>query len=150
MGNNTFQVLVVEDNFTDARFVLDALKETIFDAVWVRRISEAVEYLSSGDHQTHAVLLDIGLPDSQGLGVVGEICKFGVPVIVMSGLLDDAMSLEVVEIGAQDAIKKGTVTKDVLARILHYSLIRFLNDKTNRIHEKLDNIEGLLQCLRTG
>ena len=65
MGDPHVRVLLVENDQDYARSVRHALNGTVFTVEWVRRLSEGIERLSRKD--IGAVLLDLFLPDSQGI-----------------------------------------------------------------------------------
>jgi PAS domain-containing protein len=71
-------------------------------------------------------LLDLGLPDSQGLETVITVrTRFPVlPIVVMSGLQDETTALESLTSGAQDYLLKGMITSGVLSRVLRHAIER--------------------------
>ncbi|MHB8767279.1 MAG: sensor histidine kinase [Deferrisomatales bacterium] len=134
MSDAPLRVLFVEDHPGDARLVRELLAEAGgpgFDVHWGRSLGEAAEALAGGCPD--AVLLDLGLPDSQGLATFArlrDLCP-GVPVLVLSGLGDQRVALEAVAQGAQDYLVKGEVDGPRLARALRYAVER------RRLEERL-------------
>jgi two-component system cell cycle sensor histidine kinase/response regulator CckA len=120
------RVLLVEDNPGDARLILEMLREVSaqFDLQQVEHLEQALERL--GKATVDVVLLDLGLPDSQGLATF-ERTRRGTttePIIVISGLDDERVALEAVRSGAQDYLVKGHIEGEVLARVIRYAIER--------------------------
>jgi signal transduction histidine kinase/DNA-binding NarL/FixJ family response regulator len=150
-------LLVVEDNPTDALFVEEALGEgslVIENLVRVERLREAVRKLEA-DH-FDVVLLDLGLPDSQGLDTLIELRRRApaMPIVVMTGLGDERLGLDLVRKGAQDYLVKGQFTGSLLARSIRYSVerekteqaLRFLTEASDVLASSLD-YESTLRSL---
>jgi len=81
------------------------------------------------------ILLDLGLPDSQGLDTFMKLhVKVpAVPVIVFSIIDDDDVVLEAVSRGAQDYLVKGKFDKQLLSRTVRYAIVR------RRLESKLED-----------
>lgn len=122
------KLLLVEDNLPDVRIIQEMFKELPQEAiepVHVDRLAKALEYI----HKTppDMVLLDLGLPDSQGMETakkILDVCPL-IPVIVLTGLDDPAVATEAVRIGAQDFLVKGHITSDNLQRTIRHVSERF-------------------------
>ena len=122
-------ILVVEDNEGDARLVQtifqDVGEQATVDVRWVQTVSGALDVL---DHEPGctAVLLDLGLPDAQGLEGLAEIRAHAVdvPIVVLSGDDSDTRGLEAVIAGAQDYLVKGSFDAGLLKRALQYAAHR--------------------------
>ncbi len=124
----TLTVLLVEDSPADARLVhlmLGDARAPRFTLLHVDRLAAAAATLESGQH-IDAVLLDLGLPDGQGLTNVTRLRTVAprVPIVVMSGNDDEALAVAGVRDGAQDYLVKGRVEGDMLARALRYAIER--------------------------
>ncbi len=92
------------------------------------------------------VLLDLGLPDSQGLATFEKIATAHpeVACVILSGTDDEALSLEAVKKGAQDYVVKGDVRGDMLVRILLYALERHhQKQKMEELNERLEKLSFL-------
>ncbi len=103
------------------------LKEEKFSAKnieHVDRLSKGQSRLSEGS--VNAVLLDLGLPDSQGLATFENIHSVApqVPIVVLTGFKDDAQAVEAVRRGAQDYLNKGKLEGALLARAITYAVER--------------------------
>ena len=120
-------VLLVEDNPGDARLILELLGEVqtqAFDLERVARLDHALTRLSRTG--VDVVLLDLGLPDSQGLETFMRARRGAPdePIVVISGLDDERLALEAVRSGAQDYLVKGRIEGHLLARVLRYAVER--------------------------
>jgi PAS domain S-box-containing protein len=127
MGDNRLQVLLIEDNPGDVRLIKEMLAEAGTDDIGI----ESAESLSAGldlltRNNFDVVLLDLGLPDSQGLATLSRLYA-GVPdiaIVVLTGHGDEAIAIEAVKQGAQDYLVKGEVDEKLLLRSIHYAFER--------------------------
>jgi signal transduction histidine kinase len=118
---------VVEDNAGDARLLREMFsKETpgSFEVTHLLRISDALVHLAKGG--VDIVLLDMGLPDGHGLETVRRTRAVapGIPVIVLTGLDDEALADEAMKEGAQDYLIKGQIENRALPRALRHAIER--------------------------
>ncbi|RJK95526.1 response regulator [Vallicoccus soli] len=121
-------VLLVEDDEGDAFLVQELLLEASaqVEIRWVRSVSAALEALEAGRGSYDCVLLDLGLPDAEGLVALRRVLE-RVPeaaVLVLTGLADEHRGAEAVAAGAQDYLVKGQVDGQLLARSIRYALER--------------------------
>jgi len=121
------QVLLVEDNAGDARLLREMFKEQAggFELTHLLRMSEAVAHLAKGG--VDIILLDMGLPDGHGLDTVrrARAVAPGIPVIVLTGLDDEALAAEAMKEGAQDYLIKGQIENRALPRALRHAIERY-------------------------
>ena len=140
------KILLLEDNPTDARLTREMLLEQSadrFELVHVDRLSEALRRLRR--EPFHLILLDLSLSDAYGLDTLRQVQAKspGVPILVLSGLNDEALALKAVQNGAQDYLVKGQTNGDLLARAIRYAIER------KRVEERLtylaqyDHLTGL-------
>jgi PAS domain S-box-containing protein len=127
MENEASKVLLVEDNPGDARLIREMLKEAAaaqFELVHVVRLDEALKLL--GEASFDVLLLDLTLPDSQGLDTFFRVYRQApeVPIVVLTGLADEVIGVESVKGGAQDYLVKGQADSNLLARALRYAMER--------------------------
>lgn len=120
-------VLLVEDNPADTRFMQEIFLETPFRGlplVCVDRLQKGIERVRQGG--IDVVLLDLTLPDSQGLSTFTALHNRepDLPIIVLTGQDDHDLSVRAVSAGAQDYLVKGTFNSDSLLRIIRYALER--------------------------
>jgi|ERR1039458_8371665 Flp pilus assembly CpaE family ATPase len=121
------RVLLIEDNPGDAGLVRAMLAESLgarFSVEWVQDLQSGRARLGHGN--IDIVLLDLSLPDSQGLGglTVVRSAAPNVPVVVMTGFANQDIAQQAVRLGAQDYLIKGQINGDALARILRYAILR--------------------------
>jgi DNA-binding response OmpR family regulator len=119
--SDTLRVLLIEDNAGDAKLLREMLgKEGAgsFELTHLLRLSEAVAHLAKGG--VDVVLLDLGLPDGHGLDTVRRAHAVApdVPVIVLTGLDDEALAAAAMAAGAQDYLVKGQIESRALPRAL--------------------------------
>lgn len=127
MASAPVRILLVEDNPGDARILRELLRDARslhFDLVHVERLEAARLQM----HATGAdvVLLDLSLPDAHGLDTVRAMLEAApdAPIIVLTGLDDDATAVQAVQAGAQDFLVKGHVDGPLLARAVRYAMER--------------------------
>ena len=127
------RVLLIEDNPADVDLIKEALEDSAIDPAFagpalhleeVDRLAAAIERLASGE--IDLALLDLSLPDSQGIQTFVRLLRAspGTPIVVLSGLDDEAMAIRAVREGAQDYLVKGRVDGTMLARSIHYAIER--------------------------
>ena len=121
------KVLLIEDNPGDVRLIREMLSESkniSFEIEHADRLSSGLESLAQGG--LDILLLDLGLPDSQGFETVRRILPAapGIPVIVLTGLNDEAMGLQAIHEGAQDYLVKGEISFPVISRAINYAIER--------------------------
>jgi len=111
------KVLLIEDNPGDARLVIEALAEAASPTFKVSHVSRFVDGLQLLDKQHFdVVLLDLMLEDTPRMGTLMHIYARAskVPIVVLTGLEDEAVGLWVLQEGAQDYLVKGKIDSDVL------------------------------------
>ncbi len=123
----SIHILVIEDNPGDVRLIREYLKNSITNSYEIlegQNLEEGKQILR--ERHVDIVLLDLYLPDSQGLNTFTNIQRdFPVhPYIVLTGLIDENVGLEAVEMGAQDYLNKGELNSTLLTRAIKYSLGR--------------------------
>ena len=139
MKTDTKRVLMVEDNPGDARLIRETLAESgnaQFELEHVETLSEAIKRVE--EERFDAILLDLGLPDSQGLDTPKSMRKQapGVPIVVLSGLDDEKMAIESVNEGAQDYLVKGKTDTKSLVRALRYAIERAKREELMEVLRK--------------
>jgi two-component system cell cycle sensor histidine kinase/response regulator CckA len=127
MNLEGIHVLLVEDNPGDARLFLELVRDTGAGRVkleHVTRLSLALDRLDSGNFDV--VLLDLSLPDEQGLATLTRTHAHApnIPIVVLTGLDDEALAVKAVRAGAQDYLVKGRVDGDLLVRSMRYATER--------------------------
>ena len=145
METKPIGILLVEDNPDDA----DLLKEALAEAhaqCRLTRVERLEEALRHGEQERFdLVLLDLSLPDSQGLETFTRLCACcpEVAIVVLSGTDDEDLALRAVQAGAQDYLVKGTMDGHLLARAMRYAIERKRGEE--RTKEALREKEVLLK-----
>lgn len=120
------EVLIVEDNPADVRLIAELLSESGQETALhsLDRLDAALALLSSRGFDV--MLLDLGLPDSQGMATLERIQAVAahIPVIVLTGNMDIRLASEAVELGAQDFLVKGHFDGERLGRVIIGSIGR--------------------------
>ncbi|HKO30692.1 MAG TPA: ATP-binding protein [Nitrospiraceae bacterium] len=126
-GTALTKVLLVEDNGDDALLTQELIREVSpngFSVVHVSRLSDALSRLS--EEVFDIVLLDLSLIDTSGLDTVKQILSAfpTLPIVILSGLMDEILAIETVRHGAQDYMVKGQVNGHLLIRSIRYAIER--------------------------
>ncbi|MGD9100887.1 MAG: GAF domain-containing protein [Anaerolineae bacterium] len=121
------RVLLIEDNPGDARLLREMLAQATsaqFELTHIERLGEALQRLDKTVFDL--ILLDLSLPDSQGFETFAQLYGQapGAPIIVLSGLDDEALAVRAVREGAQDYLVKGQVDGNLLVRAMRYAIER--------------------------
>lgn len=111
------KILLVEDEPKVGRFIQRGLGEVAYTCVWVRTLAEAEDAHAEGPHDL--VILDLGLPDGDGLDLLRRwrACGFNEPVLILSARGDIADRVEGLNLGADDYLAKPFGFEELLARI---------------------------------
>jgi serine phosphatase RsbU (regulator of sigma subunit) len=127
------RVLLVEDDEGDAFLVRELLLDAGSDVelIRARTLAEAVIALP-GD--VDCVLLDLGLPDADGLAALRSVLDVAptIAVLVLTGLADEHRGTEAVAGGAQDYLVKGAIDGQLLTRAIRYAVERKRADESVR------------------
>ncbi len=125
----TIEVLLIEDSLGDARLLEELLAQAgpvspVCRLTRVERLSAGLSHLENSE--TDIVLLDLGLPDSQGFETFTTLYAHApaIPVILLSGVEDEALALKAVQAGAQDYLVKDKIDGHLLVKSIHYALER--------------------------
>ncbi len=153
MTVDSIHILLIEDNLAEARLLQEFLKEGSFkefSLVHVKRLSEALDAI--GDDICapclyDLILLDLTLPDSQGLESLKPLITRApcLPIVVLTNTNDEQLAIEAVRKGAQDYLVKRQINPQLLIRSLRYAIerkqvletLRALNESLkNRVEER--------------
>lgn len=126
------RVLLVEDDDGDALIVEELLADAGASVTLRRARSFAEAKTLAGD--AACVLLDLGLPDSEGLQGLTWLTanQPRVAVVVLTGVSAEHMGAAAVRAGAQDYLVKGEVGGDTLQRVIRYAMERRLAEEAQR------------------
>jgi len=131
-------LLVVEDNPGDVRLLREMLHaQGSHDSILtqVESMGEAERYLTSGT--VDVILLDLGLPDAQGLDAVrrAHAAAPHIPLVVLTRLDDESLAVQALQEGAQDYLIKGQIESRSLLRALRYAIERKVLEDGRRAGE---------------
>ncbi|MBR2942246.1 MAG: response regulator transcription factor [Clostridia bacterium] len=110
------RVLIIEDDRAICNFIRRVLEANAYETVLAYTGREAMSMLTS--HCPDVVILDLGLPDMDGMEVLSELRKWSLmPVVVVSARTDEREKVRALDAGADDYITKPFGTSELLARI---------------------------------
>ena len=141
------RVLLVEDNPGDVRLLCEMLREDtshLFDVTHVDRIGDALRLLAQREQDV--VLLDLTLPDGQGLDGVKKITAeaTSIPIVVLTAVDDESLAIQAVRNGAQDYLVKGDLESGAhLSRAIRYAIERQRMRVELRSLSMVDDLTGL-------
>lgn len=121
------KVLLVEDNDGDAFLISEMLEggySSRFELTHLRRLTEAKTRLATDEFDV--MLLDLGLPDAQGLDSVQQVHALApdIPLVVLTGLDDERIASLALQEGAQDYLVKGQIDVPGLRRAVRHAIER--------------------------
>src|SRR5450432_992048 len=147
--STSYRVLLIEDNAGDVRLIQEMFNEAPASRWKLARtaatLADGLESIDSDE--IDLVLLDMTLPDSSGIETFTKAHAHAplVPIIVLSGLDDEELSVRTVHEGAQDYLVKGRIDSQLLARSMRYAIERShvelaLAQERDLLQSLLDNI----------
>lgn len=127
MDKGVVNVLLIEDNPVDARLIkemLSGVNGIPFQLEWAEFLAKGMERLAA--EKFDVILLDLSLPDSHGFESFAKTLEAApdIPIVVMSGLDDEELSLRTVREGAQDYLIKGQTDANLMTRAIRYAIER--------------------------
>ncbi len=138
----TVQVLLIEDDLAEARFLQEVLKgapRSHFQLYHAKRLGEAISRLQAQSFDV--ALLDLTLPDSSGLDSLDLLLQEApsLPVVVLTNTNDNELAVSAVRRGAQDYLLKRSLQQEVLVRALFYAIERQrAEDALREVNEELE------------
>lgn len=139
--NKKLKILLIEDDPGDAHLIRKMLiesKSAYFELEHFDRLSTGLEQLAQ--MEIDLILLDLNLPDSQGLDTIVKAHAKAqiIPVIVLTGLEDKNLAIKSISKGAQDYLVKGQINSGLLIRAIHYAVERHrLRAKLKKANQKI-------------
>lgn len=120
----TLDVVLIEDEPLYAQIILHRLEKSHLikcNSHSFSCLAEVLTFLDKPDQETNVILLDLNLPDSQGLDTLDQILTVcpTLPVLVLTGMNDDVLAVKALESGAQDFLVKGRDDATVDRAILY-------------------------------
>jgi DNA-binding response OmpR family regulator len=120
-------LLLVEDNPGDARLLREMFKEHRSHDTEMMHVQSMIEAEGTlSERAIDIIVLDLGLPDVQGLDAVrrARAAAPRVPLVVLTGLDDESVGAQALQEGAQDYLVKGQIETRGLLRALRYAIER--------------------------
>lgn len=132
------KLLLIEDNIGDFILVSEYLKMVLPDSKLVHAKTLMTALTAMGKNHFDIILLDLSLPDSNGVDSITEIITLaqGRPVIVLTGFSDKQFGIHSLKLGVQDYLIKDEVTPAILLKSISYSIERKKNLKQLEQNEK--------------
>ena len=116
MSNNKFKVLVVEDESSISSFIETLLEAGGYQALSARTCAMGLTLFAS--HNPDLVILDLGLPDQDGLEMIRQVRRRSLtPIIVLSARTTEQDKIGALDLGANDYITKPFGTGELMARV---------------------------------
>jgi two-component system KDP operon response regulator KdpE len=110
------KILIIEDEETISHFISTVLNNNGYESVQAHTGNEALSMISS--HCPDLVILDLGLPDMDGLDILRQIRTWSsLPVIVVSARSHETDKVTALDLGADDYLTKPFGTEELLARV---------------------------------
>lgn len=130
MSNNRYRLLVVEDENNIKSFIETVLETNEYQVITAASCKQGIMMFSS--HNPDLVILDLGLPDMDGLEFIKEIRKTGnAPIIVLSARTTEKDKVMALDLGANDYVTKPFSTAELLARVRSALRNRRVNMETD-------------------
>jgi two-component system, cell cycle sensor histidine kinase and response regulator CckA len=145
-AEDVLKVLLVEDSPSDTLLIREALAAdgiARFELTHVTHMERAEELLKQGGFDL--VITDLGLPDSTDLETVRRVRRVGsgIPIVVLTGLDDDAKGLQSLREGAHDYLVKGELTPRAVARAARYAIDKREQQEQLRQSQRLEAVGRL-------
>lgn len=147
MNGETVSVLLVEDSPGDARLVKeylsDAKGEFNAELTVKETLADALDLLELKPFDV--ILLDMSLPDSNGIDTFTSCHSAAprTPILLLTGLSDDMIARQIIALGAQDYLVKGSLDGATMARAIKYAIER--NELQKELHAHAEVIRSILE-----
>ena len=141
MEQDKIKALVIEDNPDDVRLIKEMFRECGVDTIDLQfsgSLEDGIRLLGASTFDV--VLIDLGLPDSQGLETLKAVrTKYPeMPAVVLTGHADELTGMEAVRCGAQDYLIKGHTDGHALQSSIRYAIER--EKLENRLQDTADRL----------
>jgi DNA-binding NarL/FixJ family response regulator len=141
----TINVLLIEDNPDTIILIQEMLAEDNYNKFILKcagELSTGLKYLNE-EKNIDVVLLDLSLPDSQGIDTITKVLNFTseIPIVVLTNYDNEMFAIKALQKGVQDYLIKGLIDNNVLVRAIRYSIER---DRLRReLEKKLEEVRKL-------
>lgn len=139
MEDQSIHVLLIEDDTNMVPVIKRKLlraKKIFFHMECANRLDVGLNYLAS--KEIHVVILDLMLPDSQGLDTLRKVVAHSpkVPIVVLTGINNEDLAIKGMQVGAQDFLFKTQLDGDILLRAISYAIERKKVEKAIRASDR--------------
>ena len=153
---HSLKILLVEDNKSDAMIIQESINEAArnnmddvtYELTRKEFLRSAINYLA--ENKVDVILLDLSLPDSKSQDTVRKMLEKenNTPIVVLTGVEDEAITIQALQSGAQDYLNKNRVDSGLLIRSMKYAIERFNNVREKErlikeLKEALENVKTL-------
>lgn len=113
---NKMKILVVEDDISVKNLIVTTLQAHGYQYLSAKDGQEAI--LEASSHNPDVILLDLGLPDMDGVEIIKKVRSWSnMPIIVVSARSEDSDKIEALDAGADDYLTKPFSVEELLARL---------------------------------
>lgn len=143
MSRNKFRVLFIEDEANIRNFVKTILTANGYQVLEAANMAEGrMMYLS---HSPDMIILDLGLPDGDGINLIREIREeTALPILVLSARMDETDKVAALDCGANDYVTKPFGTAELMARVRAALRIRMMSAEQTLEHGRRFQLEELV------
>jgi PAS domain S-box-containing protein len=138
-------VLIIEDNLGDFVLIEEYLHEkfNLIEIIHVATFANAIECLQNGKVEVSLILLDLHLPDINGLDLINKLLSynFHVPIIVLTGYSDLGLVNKSLQLGVYDYLVKDEINPVILHKTIVFALNR--SDFVHQLEEEKKNYENI-------
>ena len=136
MGNNKYKILIVEDEANIRSFIKANLETSDYQVLCAETCALGIMMYAS--HRPDLIVLDLGLPDRDGLDLIQKVRESDtVPIIVLSARSNERDKVEALDLGANDYITKPFNVKILIARCSN--LIKTRQQMLERLKQPIAN-----------
>ena len=146
MDDKIIKILYVEDEIDHVILMREftrEIKNVHYEMTHVQQLYEALLELDSERYDI--VMLNLSLPDKQGLDIITMVCERApeIPVIVMTSMDDETMAIKALQRGAEEYLVKRKMNSNALSRILRYAIMRHKGRVELQSLSLVDDLTGL-------
>ncbi len=150
MDDKPMNILLIEDDPTDVKIFKQKLggsgdsPSDSFQIEYANRLKSAMERLREPNRQIFDLIIaDLNLPDSHGMETITLLQNQakGVPILVLTGILDETLALEMAKHGVQDYLVKTELGQASLMRTIQYAVERHrLTKEKDKVNAELGRL----------
>jgi PAS domain S-box-containing protein len=145
MIDKPIKILFFEDNPDDFIFMREMLEEVedLFELSHAETLEEGLKRYDDGQYDV--ILLDLGLPDSQGFDTFNQVHDHAsrTAIIILTGLKDEELGIRAVKEGAQDYLVKGQVDGKLISKSINYGMER--NNLRLDLAQRESNLSAIME-----